>query len=322
MGANEFHNLAEGPDVATAFSNAYDQAVHEHGHGGYSGSLAEKRDYVVMVQQPVSQVAAYALARQFLEDQDERIDDKWGPAGAIPVCTGTRKVQVKVDGKIDDWWSSSNNDFAAVTAELKAQKLLRRGERVVGVSLNSYTQVNPRGQSRVTHFRDGTATVTIEVPGGPFERKVEIPILIDGPVDYDTRKLWEDAAREKVRFSAGESAVAFRLKQATPKVKVVDEATKGKAVTRYIIEGTQHASWASGFATQALARARSVELAKADRAHLTHFNVTAVTRREDGSPLVVTKRETVKTAAVIEVTVTKQATGPADAWLFFGTASS
>lgn len=45
MGANTFIETAIGPDAKTAFNNAVDQAKWEHGHGGYSGTLAEKHDF-------------------------------------------------------------------------------------------------------------------------------------------------------------------------------------------------------------------------------------------------------------------------------------
>jgi hypothetical protein len=42
MGATNFYTEAEGKTFAEAFSNAVREARHWHGHGGYSGTIAEK----------------------------------------------------------------------------------------------------------------------------------------------------------------------------------------------------------------------------------------------------------------------------------------
>ena len=47
MGAMYFSQVGIGRDVSDAFHTAREQAGWEHGHGGYTGTLAEKYDYVV-----------------------------------------------------------------------------------------------------------------------------------------------------------------------------------------------------------------------------------------------------------------------------------
>lgn len=42
MGADTFYTEATGKTAQEAFQNAIDQARWEHGHGGYSGTIAEK----------------------------------------------------------------------------------------------------------------------------------------------------------------------------------------------------------------------------------------------------------------------------------------
>lgn len=46
MGAAEFFEVAIGKTMGEAFDKAYEQAQWEHGHGGYSGTLAEKHSVV------------------------------------------------------------------------------------------------------------------------------------------------------------------------------------------------------------------------------------------------------------------------------------
>ena len=43
MGASEFSNIAEGKTADEAFKKLVKQAQWEHGHAGYSGTIAEKR---------------------------------------------------------------------------------------------------------------------------------------------------------------------------------------------------------------------------------------------------------------------------------------
>jgi hypothetical protein len=94
VGASTFEQYADGAEVAAAFRTARNDAAAEHGDGGYSGSLAEKHDYVVITRQAMDLDDAYRLARDLITRQDPRIDDTWGPAGAIGVRNRTRTVVV------------------------------------------------------------------------------------------------------------------------------------------------------------------------------------------------------------------------------------
>lgn len=100
MGASDFSQYQKGSAVADAFHDAVENARFEHGSGGYSGTLAEKGDYVVLERTPLERSAAYALADRLMSADDPRISDKWGPAGAIPVaaddCFRKRTVTVKL----------------------------------------------------------------------------------------------------------------------------------------------------------------------------------------------------------------------------------
>lgn len=101
MGANDFFQMGKGGDVKTSFVSARDEALYDHGHSGYTGTLAEKDSFVVIDDQPKTRDQAYELARALIEDSDDRIDDKWGPAGAI------RVKDEKDDGWLFFGWASS-----------------------------------------------------------------------------------------------------------------------------------------------------------------------------------------------------------------------
>ena len=89
MGADTFFHVGKGKTVKEAFSNAVEEARYDHGHGGYTGTIAEKSSYVE-IQIPIdfqkdepNRERAISYADHLINNDDPRIDDKWGPAGAI-----------------------------------------------------------------------------------------------------------------------------------------------------------------------------------------------------------------------------------------------
>ncbi len=84
MGADSFGTISKGKTAREAFNAAVEKARYDHGHSGYSGSIAEKTSFVVIPCPEGKQPRAYANA--LLDEGDPRIDDKWGPAGCIKVA--------------------------------------------------------------------------------------------------------------------------------------------------------------------------------------------------------------------------------------------
>lgn len=93
MGANTFMTMGAGKTAAEAFRAAVEQAQYENGHGGYTGTIAEKRSFTVIQLRSLQGLgtpelaakAAREYASKLLDEGDGRIDDKWGPAGCIRV---------------------------------------------------------------------------------------------------------------------------------------------------------------------------------------------------------------------------------------------
>jgi hypothetical protein len=84
MSAEQFKQVGLGVSVKEAFDAAVSAARYDYGHAGNTGTLADKDEFVVISDEEGRSLAdASALADQLLRDDDERIDDKWGPAGAI-----------------------------------------------------------------------------------------------------------------------------------------------------------------------------------------------------------------------------------------------
>lgn len=84
MGAETFFVEASGKTAEMAFSKAVEEARYDFGHRGYTGTIAEKGDFV-MIQ---CEGDAHEYADQLIEDCDSRIDDKWGPAGCVRTSDG------------------------------------------------------------------------------------------------------------------------------------------------------------------------------------------------------------------------------------------
>ncbi|WP_127453069.1 hypothetical protein [Streptomyces sp. B29(2018)] len=88
MGAYDFITPSSGKDVEQAFLSAKEEAAWQYGNRGYTGTIAEKDEYELVADQPMTPTEAEKYAVHLLKD-DERIRDKRGPAGAIPVDDGT-----------------------------------------------------------------------------------------------------------------------------------------------------------------------------------------------------------------------------------------
>lgn len=98
MGAQDFIEFANGDNMAKAFNEAVEQAAYDYGHSGYTGSIAEKSDFIeYRVDGDLTDKEAMVLADRLmnLDDPDPRIakfadkiDDKWGPAGGFRIRDG------------------------------------------------------------------------------------------------------------------------------------------------------------------------------------------------------------------------------------------
>lgn len=86
MGAEVFIQVGEGETAKKAFNKAYDEACYDYGHRGYTGSMAEK-DCFVEIELPEGKTAE-EYANELIDNDDPRIDDKWGPAGCIKIEDG------------------------------------------------------------------------------------------------------------------------------------------------------------------------------------------------------------------------------------------
>ena len=82
-GGTDFWDWGQGSDPRKVFSDLQARAQHEYGHGGYSGSIAEKDGYKIRSREKMNTKEAEAFANRDIDN-----NDKWGPAFAIPSGNG------------------------------------------------------------------------------------------------------------------------------------------------------------------------------------------------------------------------------------------
>lgn len=98
MGGCEFSTKGKGKTARAAFDAAVNQAQYDHGHSGYSGTIAEKHEFT-MITPPFDRASCASdgefekrvnqYADEMICEGDPRIDDKWGPAGCIQLSADT-----------------------------------------------------------------------------------------------------------------------------------------------------------------------------------------------------------------------------------------
>lgn len=96
MGATTFATSTSGADATEAFHTAKEQAYYDHGHAGYTGTIAEKPGFFMLTDDPVTIEKAEEMEQLYLNEDPSlpdhivaRVADKWGDAACIPIDDGT-----------------------------------------------------------------------------------------------------------------------------------------------------------------------------------------------------------------------------------------
>lgn len=85
MGAEYFTQNARGETAQKAYETARDQALFEHGHMGYTGSLAEKDGFTLLTLPPEFRGRPYDFIEHLEATSHPLINDKWGPACCVQI---------------------------------------------------------------------------------------------------------------------------------------------------------------------------------------------------------------------------------------------
>ena len=103
MGATNFSTVGEGKTMRDAFNAAHAHASYMHGHGGYTGTIAEKTSVVEIVppvgvtpDELIDAIETFSWkptdeARKRFPAIDrwaKLYDDKWGPALSVKIGDG------------------------------------------------------------------------------------------------------------------------------------------------------------------------------------------------------------------------------------------
>lgn len=99
MGGTTFITFSYGKDVREAFQRAVKEAEHTYGHGGYTGTIAEKTKYRTIPLSEHKGKNKIKYANQLIDKDDWRIEDKYDPAGAIRI-TGELEKEIRKREKL------------------------------------------------------------------------------------------------------------------------------------------------------------------------------------------------------------------------------
>lgn len=86
MGAQSFVVHGSGESATQAFGAAVTDAAYWFGHGGYTGSIADKGEFVMVPLPEGEDPEKYA--EKLNHSEDSPVDDKWGPAGCFKLRDG------------------------------------------------------------------------------------------------------------------------------------------------------------------------------------------------------------------------------------------
>lgn len=86
MGACDFTHKAKGKTAKEAFLTAREEALWDHGHAGYTGTIAEKHGFK-MVKVPDGKTADEFMV-DCMNDESHFCQDKWGDAACIDLGNG------------------------------------------------------------------------------------------------------------------------------------------------------------------------------------------------------------------------------------------
>lgn len=91
MGATNFMCVGGGMSAQEAFQDAREYALHENGHGGYTGTVAEKSSFRIVECSDLSEDGIVNLCKTIMDDESHWAQEKYGPAACIEI--------VKPEGK-------------------------------------------------------------------------------------------------------------------------------------------------------------------------------------------------------------------------------
>ena len=90
MGIAYFEADSAITDEETAFHALVKEA--QHGHDGYTGTIAEKSGFTVVTRTPLTERELAVKIRETASVEDFDIEDQWAPALALPIADAKGKL--------------------------------------------------------------------------------------------------------------------------------------------------------------------------------------------------------------------------------------
>ena len=90
MGAANFYCTSTGSNAQEAFTSAVKKAQWDFGHGGYTGTIAEKSNFTMASENPLLPEAANHLVNSLT---DTKYSSKWGPAGCVELMSSVTYLE-------------------------------------------------------------------------------------------------------------------------------------------------------------------------------------------------------------------------------------
>ena len=81
MGANQFKNTYSARTAEEAFCSLVERASYDHGHAGYTGTIAEKQSF--QMERPRRDETPRDCVIRCMDDDNHWSSDKWGPAACV-----------------------------------------------------------------------------------------------------------------------------------------------------------------------------------------------------------------------------------------------
>jgi hypothetical protein len=163
-GGTDFSVFVPGSDASKAFREAQDDASHEHGRGGYSGTIAEKNGYVLRRSAPMTREEAHHFS-----DKDIEQNDKWGPAFAVPISEAVKSTEKKFSVKVPASSEHAAREPADKAVREKFAPMLQSGVTPV-ITFEKVTQIKEGKLPEMTLEKGGPEGFKIVGLGGRVHR--------------------------------------------------------------------------------------------------------------------------------------------------------
>ena len=309
MGANFFEVESSCENLEEAFQEEVNEALSHYGNGGYTGTIAEKESYIQLSDKVMWADEAETLANKLLEENNEQISDKWGPAGALPICHPTKRVSVEIEG-------SSSTDWESELARVKKDKgAVGFGSMLVGVFGGADSEKIIK-EYYIEVPREEAGEISTEI----------LNLNIHGEAHgHKLKNVVSQAVAEKYSKKKNVIVLKSKVVHQEPRVKVL--ATSGsKRSTRYVVRADNGLNKVLGsFKTLPEAKAYARDLAKSPPPYGGPLSliVEGVVSAMDEEPLFTATQVILNTKTRVEVTIVKgrKPAPERDGWYFFGWAS-